>query len=80
MSLGGVAGAAVTIALIGVLWWWPHSEVVYRSDQPPTGIDADFGIASVTVDATEWTDEGVRVRFNSGHELFIPARLFEYGR
>ncbi|GAA4516383.1 MULTISPECIES: hypothetical protein [Nonomuraea] len=38
-------------------------------------IDAGKEIAE-----TAWTPEGVRVRFMSGHELFVPARYFLHGR
>jgi len=29
---------------------------------------------------TDWTEQGVRVRFASGHEIFVPARSFIGGR
>ncbi|MEV4379713.1 hypothetical protein [Streptosporangium sp. NPDC049644] len=32
------------------------------------------------VAGTEWTAAGVRMRFTSGHELFVPARHFLHGR
>lgn len=32
------------------------------------------------VDSVTWLDEGVRVRFSSGHEFFVPARYFTGGR
>ncbi len=28
----------------------------------------------------DWTEQGVRVRFESGHEIFVPARSFIGGR
>ncbi|MQY09822.1 hypothetical protein [Actinomadura macrotermitis] len=28
----------------------------------------------------DWRPEGVRLRFASGHEVFVPARAFMYGR
>lgn len=33
------------------------------------------GLAEVT-----WRPEGVRVRLESGHEIFVPARYFMFGR
>ncbi|ROO87261.1 hypothetical protein EDD29_4856 [Actinocorallia herbida] len=35
---------------------------------------------SLGVRATDWTSAGVRVRFTTGHELFVPAALFISGR
>ncbi|MBB5932234.1 hypothetical protein [Streptomyces echinatus] len=32
------------------------------------------------VKSTTWTASGVRVRFPTGHEVFVPARSFLYGR
>lgn len=32
------------------------------------------------VDTTEWTAAGVRVRFRTGHEVFVPAEYFLFGR
>ncbi|GGQ29363.1 hypothetical protein [Streptosporangium pseudovulgare] len=40
------------------------------------GIETSAG----TVRTTEWTTAGVRVAFDTGHELFIPARYFIGGR
>ncbi|GAA3211336.1 hypothetical protein [Actinocorallia longicatena] len=45
------------------------------------GHRVDIGAGgSLRVRAAEWTDAGVRVRFVSGHELFVPAALFIGGR
>ncbi|WP_433181367.1 hypothetical protein [Actinoallomurus sp. CA-150999] len=35
---------------------------------------------SVAVGSIEWRADGVRVRFTTGHELFVPARYFTFGR
>ncbi|GAA3683870.1 hypothetical protein GCM10022224_055580 [Nonomuraea antimicrobica] len=44
-------------------------------------IDVGFaGAADQPVISTQWTREGVRVRFGTGHELFIPAAAFVGGR
>jgi hypothetical protein len=43
------------------------------------GISAT-GAGSFGVRATEWTAAGVRVRFTTGHEVFVPATLFIGGR
>lgn len=32
------------------------------------------------IEEARWEQAGVRVRFESGHELFVPARFFMYGR
>lgn len=32
------------------------------------------------VAAAEWGTDGVRVRFEAGHEVFVPARHFLHGR
>ncbi|MET8862015.1 hypothetical protein ABZW11_03570 [Nonomuraea sp. NPDC004580] len=44
-------------------------------------VDVDLpGIADTPVQSTQWTPEGVRVRFGTGHELFVPATAFTGGR
>lgn len=43
-------------------------------------LDVDAALAAEGVDATEWTKAGVRVRFEQGHELFVPAWKFTHGR
>ncbi|NRQ36907.1 hypothetical protein HII36_34475 [Nonomuraea sp. NN258] len=44
-------------------------------------VDVDFAsIADKPVQSTQWTPEGVRVRFGTGHELFVPAASFIGGR
>jgi hypothetical protein len=35
---------------------------------------------SFGIRATEWTVAGLRIRFTTGHELFVPAALFIGGR
>jgi hypothetical protein len=35
---------------------------------------------SFGVRATEWTAAGLRIRFTTGHELFVPAAEFTGGR
>ncbi|RAJ66660.1 hypothetical protein K378_02832 [Streptomyces sp. Amel2xB2] len=41
-------------------------------------IDASLGAEGIA--DTEWTKTGVRVRFGTGHTLFVPASSFTYGR
>ncbi|MFG2985433.1 hypothetical protein ACGFYQ_29950 [Streptomyces sp. NPDC048258] len=41
-------------------------------------IDTDLGVKGI--ESTTWTESGVRVRFPTGHEVFVPARFFLYGR
>ncbi|MFG1948232.1 hypothetical protein [Nonomuraea sp. NPDC048826] len=113
---GLLAGVAIMVA-----GHWPQTEVVYRSEQPPSvtyddgsthhlglirrgsvfgdathllvvGRDPGLGYGhwvnvhtpflapGKEVEETEWTAEGVRVRFAGGHELFVPARHFQNGR
>ncbi|MEV6785938.1 hypothetical protein [Streptomyces sp. NPDC051098] len=42
------------------------------------GVDTDLGADGI--ESTTWTSAGVRVRFPTGHEVFVPARFFLYGR
>jgi hypothetical protein len=46
----------------------------HRVDIDATGA-GDFGVR-----AAEWTAAGVRVRFTTGHELFVPTTMFIGGR
>ncbi|MEU5811354.1 MULTISPECIES: hypothetical protein [unclassified Streptomyces] len=43
-------------------------------------VDVDTALGSKGVESTTWTESGVRVRFLTGHELFVPARFFLHGR
>lgn len=43
-------------------------------------LDVDAGLAAEGIEKTEWTRAGVRIRFATGHTLFVPARSFTYGR
>lgn len=43
-------------------------------------LDIDAALGQQGVESTEWTREGVRVRFARGHAVFVPARAFLYGR
>lgn len=43
-------------------------------------LSVDTGPAAEGIEKTEWTRAGVRVRFGTGHTLFVPARFFTYGR
>ncbi|OEV06290.1 hypothetical protein AN219_35090 [Streptomyces nanshensis] len=43
-------------------------------------LDVDASLGAGGIESTEWTTAGVRIRFTAGHELFVPARLFTYGR
>lgn len=40
----------------------------------------DIETSATSVKTTEWTTAGVRVVFDTGHELFIPAKYFIGGR
>ncbi|TDC57643.1 hypothetical protein E1281_04305 [Actinomadura sp. KC345] len=42
-------------------------------------VHLDF-VGAVAIKFVSWTKEGVRVRFTSGHEVFVPARYFVGGR
>ncbi|MEJ8638612.1 MULTISPECIES: hypothetical protein [Streptomyces] len=42
------------------------------------GVDTDLGADGI--ESTTWTTSGVRVRFPTGHEVFVPAKFFLYGR
>ncbi|MBB5084015.1 hypothetical protein [Nonomuraea endophytica] len=56
-----------------------HQIVVGRDPSLSYGHRVDIE-TSAGVKTTEWTTAGVRVLFDSGHELFIPARFFIGGR
>ncbi|MFF5446414.1 hypothetical protein [Streptomyces sp. NPDC012888] len=43
-------------------------------------LDVDAAPASAGVESATWTESGVRVRFATGHEVFVPARSFLHGR
>ncbi|MGP4001672.1 hypothetical protein [Streptomyces sp. 8N706] len=43
-------------------------------------LDIDTSLGADGIKATEWTTTGVRVRFATGHDVFVPARLFMFGR
>ncbi|MET9959877.1 hypothetical protein ABZ128_12585 [Streptomyces sp. NPDC006326] len=43
-------------------------------------VDVDPALGVEGVESTAWTDSGVRVRFLTGHEVFVPARYFVGGR
>ncbi|NUW45490.1 hypothetical protein HT134_36025 [Nonomuraea rhodomycinica] len=43
-------------------------------------VDIETFAESESVKTTEWTTSGVRVVFDTGHELFVPARYFIGGR
>ncbi|MEU1278151.1 hypothetical protein [Streptomyces sp. NPDC005805] len=43
-------------------------------------VGVDSTTAAEGVEATTWTADGVRVRFATGHEVFVPARYFLHGR
>ncbi|MEU5219843.1 hypothetical protein AB0G79_27150 [Streptomyces sp. NPDC020807] len=53
-----------------------------RGPTPAYGhwLDVDAALGQRGVESTRWTREGVRVRFPGGHEVFVPARAFLYGR
>ncbi|AZM93538.1 hypothetical protein D1J60_33725 [Streptomyces sp. W1SF4] len=43
-------------------------------------LDVDTTVAEKGIESTAWTQDGVRVRFTTGHEMFVPARFFMFGR
>ncbi|MFE9929370.1 hypothetical protein [Streptomyces sp. NPDC005533] len=43
-------------------------------------VDLDTTVAANGIDSVTWTEAGVRVRFPTGHEVFVPARFFLHGR
>ncbi|MFG2873795.1 hypothetical protein ACGFYU_02025 [Streptomyces sp. NPDC048337] len=43
-------------------------------------LDIDPTLGAKGIESTTWTETGVRVRFPTGHEIFVPARSFLYGR
>ncbi|MEU2830999.1 hypothetical protein ABZ667_20325 [Streptomyces lavendulae] len=43
-------------------------------------VDIDTALGKDGIESTTWTQAGVRVRFPTGHEVFVPARFFLYGR
>ncbi|GAA4513976.1 hypothetical protein GCM10023191_081870 [Actinoallomurus oryzae] len=52
----------------------PSLSYGHRVDINAAG-DGGFGVR-----AAEWTAAGVRIRFTTGHELFVPATMFIGGR
>ncbi|CAM5402763.1 hypothetical protein GCM10010329_82340 [Streptomyces spiroverticillatus] len=56
--------------------------VIGRGSTPAYGhwLDLDAALGQAGVRSTVWTQDGVRIRFPQGHELFVPARSFLYGR
>ncbi|GAA3471309.1 hypothetical protein [Nonomuraea roseola] len=57
-----------------------HQIVVGRDPSSSYGHRVDIETSADSVKTTEWTTAGVRVLFDTGHELFIPARYFIGGR
>lgn len=63
-----------------------HTEwEIYTGRYPEMGyghfVSFDWsGSARPVIRDAEWSPEGVRVRFESGHELFVPADAFTFGR
>ncbi|GLV84310.1 hypothetical protein Slala03_39990 [Streptomyces lavendulae subsp. lavendulae] len=43
-------------------------------------VDIDTTLGKDGIESIIWTQAGVRVRFPTGHEVFVPARFFLYGR
>ncbi|MFD9030895.1 hypothetical protein ACFVZW_07040 [Streptomyces sp. NPDC059567] len=56
--------------------------VISRSPGEAYGhwLDVDAALATKGIESTTWTESGVRVRFLTGHEVFVPARFFLFGR
>ncbi|MFI9561008.1 hypothetical protein [Nonomuraea endophytica] len=57
-----------------------HQIVVGRDPSHSYGHRVDIETSADSVKTTEWTTAGVRVLFDTGHELFIPTRYFIGGR
>lgn len=57
-----------------------HQIVVGRDPSFSYGHRVDIETSADSVKTTEWTTDGVRVLFDTGHELFVPARYFIGGR
>ncbi|MFF5210176.1 hypothetical protein [Streptosporangium sp. NPDC000396] len=59
-----------------------ESHQIYAGRDPGLsyGHWVDIETTARSVTTTEWTTAGVRVLFDTGHELFIPARYFIGGR
>jgi hypothetical protein len=57
-----------------------HQIFVGRDPSLSYGHWVDIETSADSVKTTEWTTAGVRVLFNTGHELFIPAKYFIGGR
>lgn len=43
-------------------------------------LEVDAALGAEGIERTEWTKAGVRVRFGTGHTLFVPAKSFMFGR
>lgn len=43
-------------------------------------VEVDSYAGADGIKSADWSAAGVRVRFNTGHELFVPAKHFEHGR
>ncbi|MGI5350606.1 hypothetical protein ACQEU8_20875 [Streptomyces sp. CA-250714] len=43
-------------------------------------VDVDSTAGAEGIESTDWTTDGVRVQFRTGHGLFVPAKYFEHGR
>ncbi|MFD9407106.1 hypothetical protein ACFWBN_08815 [Streptomyces sp. NPDC059989] len=43
-------------------------------------VDIDTTLGAKGIESTAWTEAGVTVRFPTGHEVFVPARFFMFGR
>ncbi|MET9378796.1 hypothetical protein ABZX98_32445 [Streptomyces sp. NPDC002992] len=59
-----------------------YTMVIGRSPNMSYGhwVDIDTVLGAKGIESTTWTQSAVRVRFPTGHELFVPARSFLYGR
>ncbi|MER7209770.1 hypothetical protein ABT340_22125 [Streptosporangium sp. NPDC000239] len=75
-------GSAHLLALVrrSTLLGESHEIFVGRDPGLSYGHRVGLGAFAASVRTTEWTDAGVRVFFDTGHELFVPARSFVGGR
>ncbi|MEU9144072.1 hypothetical protein [Streptomyces sp. NPDC048349] len=67
--------------------WTPSGRHSYRMvtgryPAPSYGhwVDLDTTVAREGVETATWTESGLRLRFRTGHEVFVPARFFLGGR
>ncbi|MFI6316641.1 hypothetical protein ACIBG8_03940 [Nonomuraea sp. NPDC050556] len=75
-------GSRHVLALVRERALFGESHKIFAGRDPGIsyGHWVDIETSATSVKSTEWTSAGVRVLFDTGHELFIPARYFVGGR